>query len=65
MAYNVKVLEESRCKGQVPEVNRWEKTRAKIRTEYAKELGPAEAAVEKLDQCLNDVGTLSWKLVEL
>lgn len=53
MAYNVKVLEESRCKGPVPGVNRWKKTRAKIRTEYANEPRPVEAAVEKLDQCLN------------
>ncbi|KAH8168426.1 hypothetical protein LIA77_11690 [Sarocladium implicatum] len=54
-AYNVKVLQESRGKGQVPGVDRWEQTRANIRTEYANDPRRAEAAVEKLDRCLNDV----------
>lgn len=55
VAYNLKVLEESRGKGQKPGVDRWELTRANIRTKYANEPRRAEAAVEKLDQCLNDV----------
>ena len=54
-AYNIKVLAEGRGEGQVPGVDRWEQTRANIRAKYANDPRRAEAAVDQLDQCLNDV----------
>ena len=54
-AYNIKVLAEGRGEGQVPGVDRWEQTRANIRAKYANDPRRAEAAVDQLDQCLNEV----------